>query len=181
MTADLLDHIKEIGIFQYGFLKPSDIEYRQDIRNICQNDCKNYGKSWACPPAVGTIEECKSRCLQFDTMFAFTGKYTVEDSYDYAGWIHGMKEFKKLARSLDAIVKNHLQKYIILSNEGCDICKICTYPNEPCRFPEKLQHSIEGYGIIVNKVAEKANVQYNNGENTVTYFGALLYNEKDIN
>ena len=180
MLDNLLNQLKEIGVFQYGFLKPSDIEYRQDIRDICKNDCKNYGKSWACPPAVGTVEGCKSRCLEFDNMLVFTSKYTVEDSYDYEGWIHGMKEFKKVSQGLDKIIRNHLKKYIILSNEGCGICKICTYPNEPCRFPEKLQHSIEGYGIIVSKAAEKANVNYNNGENTVTYFGALLYNEKDI-
>jgi predicted metal-binding protein len=179
MTDDLLNQIKEIGIFQYGFLKPSDIEYRQDIRDICKrNDCKNYGKTWACPPAVGTIAECKNRCLQFNTMFVFTSKYTVEDSFDFEGWIHGMKEFKKISHGLDEIVKKYLEQYIILSNEGCGFCKICTYPNEPCRFPERLQHSIEGYGIIVNKLAEKLNINYNNGENTVTYFGALLYNEK---
>jgi predicted metal-binding protein len=179
MTADLLNKIKELGIFQYGFLRPSDIEYRQDIRDICKkNDCKNYGKTWACPPAVGTIAECKNRCLQFNTMFVFTSKYTVKNSFDFEGWIHGMKEFKKISHGLGEIVKKYLEKYIILSNEGCGVCKICTYPNEPCRFPENLQHSIEGYGIIVSKLAEKVNIKYNNGENTVTYFGALLYNEK---
>jgi predicted metal-binding protein len=91
MLDNFFNKIKEIGVFQCGLLKPSDIEYRQDIRDICKNDCKNYGKSWACPPAVGTVEDCKSRCLEFDTMLVFTSKYTVEDSYDYEGWTHSIK------------------------------------------------------------------------------------------
>jgi predicted metal-binding protein len=176
MNEALLNQIKEIGVFQYGFLRPDDIEYRQDIRNICQNDCKNYGKSWACPPGVGSVEECKDRCLQFDTMFVFSGKYAVVNFYDNEGFMFGMKDFKRVSRGIDRIVKDSLKNYLVLSNEGCDICELCTYPDKPCRFPEKAQHSIEGYGIVVSRLAEKAKVNYNNEENTVTYFGALLYN-----
>jgi predicted metal-binding protein len=114
-------------------------------------------------------------------MLVFTGKYTVEDAYDYEGWIHAMKEFKTISYGMDTVAKKYLKKYMILSNEGCNMCEICTYPHAPCRFPWKLQHAIEGYGITVSAVAEKAGVNYMNGENTVTYFGALLYNEEDLN
>jgi hypothetical protein len=43
-----------------------------------------------------------------------------------------------------------------------------------------LHHSIEGYGILVSELAKKAGVNYNNGENTITYFGSLLFNDTDI-
>jgi predicted metal-binding protein len=73
-------------------------------------------------------------------------------------------------------MKPYLSDYLVLSNEGCEICKDCLYPHAPCRFPDRLHHSIEGYGILVSDLAKKAGVNYNNGENTVTFFGALLFN-----
>ena len=61
--------------------------------------------------------------------------------------------------------------------EGCEKCKKCTYPDAPCRFPERLHHSLEGYGFNVSKLAAKAGLHYIGGPNTITYFGAVLYNE----
>ncbi|WP_081468714.1 DUF2284 domain-containing protein [Treponema primitia] len=60
------------------------------------------------------------------------------------------------------------------------MCKTCTYPNSPCRFLEKLHHFIEGYGILVNELTQRADINYSNGEDTVTYFGALLFNDDEI-
>ena len=35
--------------------------------------------------------------------------------------------------------------------------------------------SLEAYGIHVSKLAETAGMKYINGQNTVTYFGAVLF------
>ena len=43
------------------------------------------------------------------------------------------------------------------------------------RMPEMLFPSLEGFGIDVASLAAKAGLTYNGGENTVTYFGMLLY------
>ena len=40
---------------------------------------------------------------------------------------------------------------------------------------EMLFPSLEGFGIDVASLAAKAGLTYNGGENTVTYFGMLLY------
>lgn len=42
-------------------------------------------------------------------------------------------------------------------------------------MPEMLFPSLEGFGIDVASLAAKAGLAYNGGENTVTYFGMLLY------
>ena len=76
----------------------------------------------------------------------------------------------------DAIKKGDLSGgYLLLSNEGCKRCEKCTYPDAPCRFPDKLFHSLEGYGFIVSELAKMAGISYINGENTVTYFGAVMF------
>ena len=42
-------------------------------------------------------------------------------------------------------------------------------------MPEKLFPSVEGFGINVVALASKVGLKYNNGENTVTYFGMLMF------
>lgn len=64
---------------------------------------------------------------------------------------------------------------LLLSNEGCNRCSHCTYPSAACRNPEMLFPSLEGFGINVFMLAKTADLKYMNGENTVTYFGMLLY------
>ena len=84
--------LKEIGIYEYGFISTADILFQDEVRRICQsNGCGQYGKSWACPPAVGTVSECKARCLAFENGMVFTGKYDLEDSFDVEGMQEGHK------------------------------------------------------------------------------------------
>lgn len=139
--------------------------------------CRGYNASWACPPAVGTFEECKQRVEQYDHMLLFSGKFELEDSFDFQGMIDSMGWFKDMVDGLDHEVKGVLNRYQLLSNEGCGRCDSCTWPDAPCRFPDKLHHSIEGYGFQIDQLAKQARIQYNNGKNTVTYFGALLFCE----
>lgn len=118
--------------------------------------------------------------MQFDAMLVFTGKFTLESSFDFKGMMRSMADFKQIARDVESAVAPYLKDYLVLSNEGCGTCKSCTYPHAPCRSPKKLYHSIEGYGILVSELAKKAGISYNNGQGSVTYFGALLFNTSDI-
>jgi predicted metal-binding protein len=123
------------------------------------------------------VDECRERAQGYDKMLVFSGKYDLEDYTDFGAIGAAMTGFKSIARKLDEEVKPYLSGYLMLSNEGCGTCEVCTYPDAPCRFPDKVHGSIEGYGIFVNKLAEMAGMGYNNGKDTVTFFGALLYNE----
>ena len=87
----------------------------------------------------------------------------------------GHAAFKKTVDQMADQVKQLTGGCLILSNEGCGRCKSCTYPDAPCRFPEKLYPSLEGFGFIVSELAAKAGIRYNNGSNTVTYFGAVFF------
>lgn len=169
--------LKEIGIHEYGLISTAEIPFDHEIRKICQNNvCRLYGTTWACPPAVGTIEECQARCLQYKTALVFNAVYPLDSSFDYKGMMQGHSAFKDLCDRLYTLVKPQLHKFLLLSNEGCKRCKSCTYPSAPCRQPERLFPSLEGFGIYVAKLASCANIKYVNGKNTVTYFGLLLYN-----
>lgn len=164
------------GVFQHGIVNTAEIRFTQEVRAMCEvNTCQRYGKAWSCPPGLGTVDECQKRIQRYDKMLVFTVKYDLEDSFDYEGMTAGMTRFKQTCREIDAALKPYLKDYLILSNEGCDLCKECTYPDAPCRFPDRAHGSIEGYGIFVSELAKQAGVNYINGENTVTYFGAIVY------
>ncbi|MDR0554276.1 MAG: DUF2284 domain-containing protein [Treponema sp.] len=178
MIDNLQEKIERAGVFQYGIVSPHDVEFSEEVRKMCEvNRCNQYGKTWACPPALGTIDECAARLKRYDKMLVFSCKYDLEDSFDYEGMTDALHRFKGVAQKLDEEVKPSLDDYLLLANEGCGNCESCTYPDNPCRFPDKVHGSIEGYGIFVNKLAEQAAIRYINGVNTVTYFGALLYND----
>lgn len=166
----------ETGFYETGIVTTASLQFDPEIRKLCEeNSCGNYGASWACPPAVGTLEECEQRCRQYDYMMIFSGRFEIEGSFDLDGMMNGLFRFKDMTEQFDRKLKNFLDFYQLLSNEGCGRCRSCTWPGAPCRFPEKLYHSIEGYGFRVDQLAKAAGMGYNNGENTVTYFGALLF------
>ena len=69
--------LKEIGINQYGVISPAKIVFDDEIRTMCEkNICRLYGKTWACPPAVGTVSQCRERCLQYKNALAKTRWFT---------------------------------------------------------------------------------------------------------
>ena len=67
--------IAEYPVCEYAFIKPEEITFLEQVRHICESECPRYGTSWSCPPAVGTVAECKERCRQYTGGFIFT---TVE-------------------------------------------------------------------------------------------------------
>jgi predicted metal-binding protein len=155
------------------------VEFTEEVRRMCAEDlCGEYGKTWCCPPAVGTVNECRERAWKYEKMLVFSVKYALLDNADFNGMATAMKDFRLRAQSLNEEAKSYLRDCLMLGNEGCGTCEICTYPDHPCRFPDKVHGSIESYGIFVNKLAALAGIAgYTEREKTVTYFGALLYNE----
>ena len=177
---DIYQKVKGIavssGVWEADYLATKDLLFYPELREICKgNGCGNYGRSWACPPAVGTLEECRERLTQYPVMLLFSNKYVLEDSFDFEGMRRALLEFKGVVDLLQNNLKPMLRDFLLLSNEGCQRCAHCTYPEHPCRFPELLHHSIEGYGLNIGELAKKAQIRYYNGPNTVTFFGGLLF------
>ncbi len=165
------------GLYEANFIDTKDIVFYDEIRKICEgNSCCNYGTSWACPPAVGTVEECRTSVLKYEKMLLFSKKYELEDSFDFEGMHDGLIDFKHVVDSFHERIGEFISNFLLLSNEGCGRCSKCTYPDSECRYPKLLHHSIEGYGLNISELARKAGIRYINGEGTVTFFGGLLFN-----
>ena len=64
LNRELLENqLAEFPLFAYGFIDPQTLDINQRVRCICQTECPMFGKSWACPPAVGEVEECRAKCF----------------------------------------------------------------------------------------------------------------------
>ena len=173
LTDISADELRQIGITSFGYIKTAEIVFSREVRHICEgNQCRNYGKTWACPPAVGTFEECRRKCCSFSSAFVFMSTYELEDSFDFDGMVRGHRQFKA---ACDRLYERLAHPFLLFSNEGCIRCKTCTYPAEPCRFSDRLFPSLEGYGILVTELAKTAGIPYRSGTNSVSYFGLVCY------
>ena len=161
-------------IFQYAETETSSLIFSEEVVKMCrQNLCGNYNKTWTCPPNVGDLEPLKGCCLAYKYAFIFTTVHNIEDSFDIEGMFNGRKEHDAVENKILPLIKE--TGAMILGAGGCNICEKCAFP-EPCRFPDKAKTSMEACGIDVVELSRKLNINYVNGQNTVTYFSAVFFN-----
>lgn len=161
-------------ICEYRFLEREELIFSPHVRAICQTDCKRYGHSWACPPVVGTIEECIERCQHYEHAFLFSTVTDVADSFDMEGCLDARRDHEEVSYQVTQAFKEHFPDVLTLTT-GCMICDECAYPDEPCRHPERRFSTIESHGILIMQMAAMQEMNYDCGCNIVTYFSLLLY------
>jgi len=66
------------------------------------------------------------------------------------------------------------QEVLALSAGCCTQCAKCTYPDEPCRFPDKCVASMEAFGVLVLEVCKKSGLQYYYGADKMAYNSCFL-------
>lgn len=173
------ERIEEIAaqypLCQYNFLDTKELVFSEQVRYICETECPRYGKSWSCPPATGTVEECRKRCLEFEKVFVFTTVAEVEDIANMECTLPTRQEHEKVMRAIRDEIAAEAEEVLGLSTDSCDFCRECTYPDAPCRHPEMMNPCIESYGILVTDAAEKAEIDFFCDSNTVTWFSMIFF------
>ena len=164
----------ELPISQYAWIDPQQIEFSERIRYVCEHECTMYGKSWACPPAVGTVAACREKVLSYPAGLVFTTLTEVEDIADLEATLATRAPHEKITRQVRDILRQYSSDVLTLSTEACAICEHCTYPNAPCRNPDRMFPCVESYGVVATDLAEKNGIEFYNG-NLVTWFSVLCY------
>jgi predicted metal-binding protein len=168
----------ENGAYKANVIPTSLIVLDRRFRDMCEsNACGVYGKCYMCPPDVGDIDELMAEVGNYDYALVYQTVTELEDSYDFEGMIEAKKKSYPLAQSLRELFSDmKVSKVLHLGAGGCGVCNKCAkVTGEPCRFPDKAMPSLEAYGINVSKLATAAGMKYINGQDTVTYFGAVLF------
>ena len=177
---DLIRAIESLGAYRAAWVEGDKIALSASFRDACaQNSCGAYGKYWVCPPACGEIDTLMARVRFFNQAILYESVGHFEDSFDIDGMIAARRAHSALSRRIEEELRGFLPpERLHLSVGGCDLCKACTYPEGlPCRFPDKALLSLEACGVDVYQTAKAAGLPYNNGANTVTYFGLILFGQ----
>lgn len=175
MRKKIEESLSGLPIMQYAWLGTDELPFSERVREICREECPRYGSCWSCPPGVGTVEECREKCLEYREAFVFTTAAEVQDIADLQETLSTRQGHEEVMEQLREIFRSCGLETAALSGDSCARCPECTYPDAPCRFPDKMLPCIEGYGIVVPLLAERAGIVFDNGGNIVTWFGILLW------
>ena len=169
---------EELGAYRAAVIPADRIRTDASYRELCSaNTGGNYGRCWTCPPYAGDIRELMARVPTYRYALVYQTVAPLEDSCDFEGMEEAGAVHNRLMVALrERIDGENLPRVLHLGAGGCRICPVCAVrTKEPCRHPDKATPSLESYGVDVASMAEAAGMKYINGQNTVTYFGAVLF------
>ena len=174
-----MDHIKlavDNGFEGVCKLNMESLRVLPEVRAMCAADkCRAYGRSWACPPACGSLEHCEKRINAYSDGILVQTVGNLEDEFDLEGIAAAQRlhsrRFDAFARQLRRMIPDCLP----LCAGTCTRCEVCTYPDRPCRFPDKRLSSMEAYGLLVSEVCTASGMPYYRGEKTITFTSCVLY------
>ena len=173
----LEEQLVQLPLYTYHFITPEDLEFNDRIRWICQNECPMYGKSWACPPAVGEVAECEKKCKSYTNCLMISTITEVNDISDIHETLATRPEHEKITNQVRDLMREQGVNPYILSTEACAVCQRCAFLDGlPCRLPGKMHPCVESHGINVLGLLEELGLSFQYGENVVTWFSLLFYN-----
>jgi len=166
---------KECGFTHTAPLEVSTLDFMQDVRDMCNADqCENFNKSWSCPPACASLEEMRKLVKSYKSGILVQTVGELEDSYDWEGIMEAgatqKENFAKLRKELEKKYSNVLS----MGTGMCRLCETCTYPDNPCRFPDRMEVSMEACGLFVSKVCTDNGLAYNYGPEKIAFTACFL-------
>ncbi|MGM9660517.1 MAG: DUF2284 domain-containing protein [Faecousia sp.] len=177
MNRDLLEEkLSELPLYIYDYIDPKELEFSERIRWICQNECPMYGKTWACPPGVGTVPDCRTKCLSFAHCLLISSIAEVTDIADMAETLATRPAHEALTEQVAALLRQQNVQPYILSTQACAICSRCAIADgQPCRHPDKMHPCVESHGINVVPILERLGLEFQFGSNVVTWISLLFF------
>ena len=177
MNLELLEEkLSELPLYIYDFLSPEELEFTSRIRWICENECPMYGKTWACPPGVGSYNQCKGKCLSYENCLMISTIVEVDDITDIDETLATRPGHEAITDQVAELLKAQGVTPYILSTEACAICDRCAIlDGEPCRHLDKMHPCVESHGINVVPVMENCGMEFQFGCNVVTWLSLLFY------
>lgn len=161
-------------------LNTASLRCLPEVRDMCAADkCGVYGRSWACPPACGSLDRCSREIASYSGGILVQTVGALNDEFDLYGIAETQRLHKKSFETLVRQVRLLTTDCLPLSAGTCTRCEVCTYPDKPCRFPTKRLSSMEAYGLLVSEVCNASGLPYYRGEKTISFTSCILINDKE--
>ncbi len=177
MNRELLEEkLSELPLYIYDIFDPNDLEFSSRIRWICEHECPMYGRSWACPPGVGSVESCQEKCLSYENCLLISSIVEVSDIASLDETLATRPDHEKLTNQVRDILRELGVEPYVLSTEACSLCARCAMlDGQPCRLPGKMHPCVESHGINVVPILESRGLEFQFGANVVTWISLLFY------
>ncbi len=177
MNRELLEEqLAQLPLYVYADIDPVALEFSDRIRWICQHECPMYNSTWACPPAVGSVQSCNQKCLSYKHCLMISTIAEVNDIANIEETLATRPEHEEVTNQVrDAFREQGVEPYV-LSTEACSICSRCAWlDGQPCRHPDRMHPCVESHGINVIPILEEQGLTFQYGENIVTWISLLFY------
>ena len=170
--------LSELPLYAYFFIDPQQLEFSQRIRWICAHECPMYGKTWACPPGVGTVDDCKEKCLSYKHCLIVGTVTETDDIADMEAALQTRPEHEALTNQIRGFFRTQEVEPYILSTEACAVCERCAILDGlPCRMPGRMHPCLESHGINIIPTLEENGLEFQYGGNIITWYSLLFFNE----
>jgi len=176
MTYQQLAELAQKAHFSaWAALDAATIELKPEVRDMCAvNSCGQYGKRWSCPPGCGTLEECTDRLKGYTHGILVQTCGDIEDGFDFEAMMEIEADHKEHVMAMYETLRETGESVLALGAGCCTTCVKCTYPEESCRFPDKMIASMEAYGMVVLEVCKANGLQYYYGSEKMAYTSCFL-------
>ncbi|MDO5399509.1 MAG: DUF2284 domain-containing protein [Eubacteriales bacterium] len=177
MNRQLLEEkLAELPLYIYDFVDIQELEFNDRIRWICEHECPMYGTTWACPPGVGTVEHCRAKCLSYEGCLMISTVTEVSDFTDIQESLATRPAHEAVTNRVRDIFRELGVEPYVLSTEACAECPRCAIlDGQPCRHPDRMHPCVESHGINVVPVMERRGLDFQFGENVITWISLLFF------
>ena len=166
---------KAAGFTNVCPLDARTIELKSEVRDMCRaNTCGVYGRNWSCPPGCGDLETLRGDIARFSRGILVQTVGEVEDSLDIEGIMEAEAAHREHFAALHEKLLETWPGLLALGAGTCRRCSECTYPDAPCRFPDKRVSSMEAYGMLVLEVCKANGMGYYYGPQAISYTSCFL-------
>ncbi len=168
--------ISQLPLYFYNFINPKALEFSDRIRYICTAECPMCGKTWACPPAVGEVSQCKEKCLAYSNCLMIGTITEVADISNIDETLATRPAHEEVTNAVRELFRQQGVEPYVLSTEACDICERCSWlDGQPCRHPERMHPCVESHGINLIPTLEENGLDFQYGQNIVTWYSLLFF------
>ena len=175
--ALLEQQLAELPLYAYFYVDPKTIAFSERIRWICEHECPMYGRTWACPPGVGTVDSCKEKCLRYSNCLAIGTITECEDIISIELGLATRVEHEAITGQVIEMFRQQGVEPYVLSTEACAECRHCAIlEGQPCRKPERMRPCVESHGINIIPTLEENGLEFQYGGNMITWYSLLFFN-----
>jgi predicted metal-binding protein len=144
--------IKQHGFNDYKWIIPQkDIIVSRWVRFHCEFGCKNYGKNGSCPPAVPSVEECRTMIHEYENAIILHFNRQSENREDDLKLLINLYELER------EVFLAGYYKVFLLQYSSCLLCNDCPAEGTRLKCINKIRSrpGADAMGIDIYQTAHK--------------------------